>query len=113
MKTLDFNAIQRPALTLTMKDDEHTVIRVTTPKTALIDRLVSGMTELEEILKKKEPNTLRAVYDLAAELMSNNLDFITVTGDELRDKYKLELDDMVVFFSVYLDFVHELQNAKN
>lgn len=112
-RALDFNSLVKPTLELTMKDDARTVLRVTTPKEALIERLAAGLPELEEALAKKDAGTIRAGFELAAELMSNNTDLLPVTAEELRDKYKLSLEDLVVFFSVYLDFVGEIKNAKN
>lgn len=112
-KSLDFNSIQKPILTLTMKDEDRTVIRVTTPRTSLMDRLAANLEDLENILRGKDKQSLQAAFDLVADLISCNLDFLTVTGTELRTKYGMELDDMVIFVNAYLDFITELQHAKN
>lgn len=111
--SLDFNSIKKPVLRLTMKDEARTVIRVTTPRASLIDRLVANLDDLESILRGKDKESIKAAFDLVADLISCNLDFLTVTGDELRTKYGMELDDMVIFVNAYLDFINELQNAKN
>lgn len=113
LKTLDFNSVQRPTLELTLKDDAHTVIRVCTPRTELVTRLSAQLSDLEDMMKKGDEAAVMTAFDLAAELISCNLDHLTVTGQELRGKYGLELDDAIIFFGVYLDFLAEIQNAKN
>lgn len=113
-KILDFNALERPTLELTLKDEARTKIRVTTPTERLYERLLSASVELPNVKEQGNADAIRATYDLAAELMSCNLDGLTMTGEQLRDVYKLTWDtDLVVFFSVYLDFIHEIKNAKN
>lgn len=110
-KILDFNALERPTLEITMKDTDRTKIRVTTPTERLYERLLVASAELAHV---KDAAAIRATYDLAAELISCNLDGLIVTADELKDKYRLTWDtDLIVFFSAYLDFIHEIKNAKN
>lgn len=112
-KSLDFNSVQRPTLELTMKDDAHTVIRVSMPKEALIERLSAGLSELREIVAQQDGESIRALFELAADLISCNRNFVTVTAEDLRDKYHMDFEDLTIFFSAYLDFVNEIQNAKN
>lgn len=112
-KVLDFNSIQRPTLELTMKDDDHTVIRVSTPKEALIEKLSAGLKDLQEIVKRQDGESIRALFDLAADLINCNRNFITVTAEDLRDKYHMDFEDLTIFFGVYLDFIGDIQNAKN
>ena len=53
------------------------------------------------------------IYDLAARLISCNTQGLAVSADDLRDKYKLNLEALVVFYNVYLDFINEAASAKN
>lgn len=112
-KKLDFNSIKKPTLELTMKDDDRTIIRLTTPCESCVERLEAIGKELREIVDRGDRAEALAVYELAAELFNFNLDNIKVTAEDLRDIYKLKLDDMVVFFAVYMDFITEINNAKN
>lgn len=113
MAKLDFNAIKRPTLELTMKDKKHTIIRVTTPKESSIERLDAMGKELREIVDNGDRAETKAVFELAAELINFNLDDLTVTADELKSVYKLNLEDLVVFFAAYMDFITEIEKAKN
>lgn len=112
-KTLDFNTLQRPTLLLTMLDDEKTQLKVSTPNEALVTELSAVAPQLETLAETGGKEAIDAIYDLAARLISCNRDRVTVTGEELRVKYRLDLESMIVFFDAYVDFINEITNAKN
>ena len=112
-KTLDFNTLQRPTLLLTMLDDDKTQIKVSTPTEALVTELAEAAPALESLAETGGKDAIEAIYDLAARLISCNRDHLTVTADDLRTKYRLDLESLIVFFDVYVDFINEITNAKN
>lgn len=113
-KRLDFNSLQRPTLELTMCDDARTKFRLVCPYEAMIEKLEAIAPELIEVMDKSDASSIRAAYDFAAQLISYNDMNIKVTAEDVRDKYRLGLDAMIVFFSTYLDFIdEEIKNAKN
>lgn len=112
-KTLDFNSLQRPTLELIMPDEARTVINVTTPSEALLEKLTANLDALEAAAKRADVEGIRQSYILAAEVISCNLEGQTVTAEELRDKYKLGIDYAILFFNAYLDFIQEIKDAKN
>lgn len=113
MKMLDFNALQQPTWPLRLKDEAQTVVNVSTPTVELVDRLVSMTPELQEVAKTKDGQTIRAVYGLVAELLNCNDDGFIFTAEELRDKYKMSLLDVFRFVAGYMEFIKEMQDAKN
>lgn len=113
MRKLDFNALEQPTLELTLKDKDKTVVRATVPTEDLIERLMAAGAELQEVLNSNSGETIRALFGLIAELMSCNLDGLTFTAEDLRDKYNMKLYDATIFVKVYLEFIQELQSAKN
>lgn len=113
MKAFDFNAIEQPTWPVTLRDAAKTTVNLTTPTVDLVDRFLAMTPELENAAKTKDGNTIRAIYNLVAEIMNCNADGFTFTAEELRDVYKLTLLDVFRFVSGYLEFVHEMQNAKN
>lgn len=113
MKELNFNSVQRPSLVLTMKDEEQTVLHVAVPKESLVEELQQMARELSTVVKTGDADGMRAVYDLAARLMSCNRDLIKVTADDLKSKYDLDFEDIVLFFRAYIDFIAEITSAKN
>lgn len=114
-KTLNFNTLKRPTLPLVMMDEAQTLIKITSPSTALVEELQAVGPELNAAFKSadNDPAGIAAVYDLAARLMSHNMEGITVTVDDLRNKYKLGLEELVFFYAAYVDFIEEIKTAKN
>jgi hypothetical protein len=112
-KTFDFNSYDKPELEITLKDEACTKVVMYAPTLALIEKLQSASSEIKDVVKEGNADAINAMYDLTAELVNCNLSGITVTGEELRVKYKMEFVDVIVFFSLYLDFVDEIKAAKN
>lgn len=113
MQMLDFNALQQPSWPVKLRDDEQTVVHVSAPTVELYDRLIAATPELENVSKTKDGRTIRALYNLVADIMSINDDGYKFTGEELRDKYRLTLVDIIRFVGGYLQFQKEIQEAKN
>lgn len=112
-RTLDFNSVKRPSMLLTMKDEAKTKIHVSTPTEALVEELQTVSAEMDSVLSAGDSESVKASFDLAARLINCNSDGIRVTADELRGKYNIDLVDLVLFFSIYTDFVDEIGKAKN
>lgn len=113
MKMLDFNALQKPTWPIKLRDDAQTIVNLSTPTVELVNRLIAATPDLQEVAKTKDGKTIRAVYELIADLMNCNEDGFTFTAEELRDKYKLTLLDVFKFTAGYLEFVKEIQEVKN
>lgn len=112
-KILDLNALEQPVLELRLKDVNRTIFRLTTPTAKLVDRFIAAKSEIAEVAGTRDGAKIKALYELTAELISCNADYITVTATELRDTYRLTFGDIVVIFAAYLDFIQDFNNAKN
>lgn len=112
-KMLDLNALDQPILEIKLKDEKRTIFRLTTPTVKLVERFMTVKDELGSVAKTRDVEQIKKLYDLTAELISCNADYITVTAEELRDKYRLTFGDLVVIFAAYLDFINEFNSAKN
>lgn len=112
-KMLDLNALDQPVLELKLRDDKRTIFRLTTPTTKLVEKFIAVKAEVPELVKSGNAEQIKKLYELTAELISCNADYITVTAEELRDTYRLTFGDVVVIFAAYLDFIKEFNNAKN
>ena len=110
---IDFNSYRRPEIIIVLKDEKHTTLHVTTPTEQLVEEFRVNLTELQKALTGQDEEASRLVYHLAAKLMNCNLDGVRVTGDELAKKYGLNLEDMTVFWTAYMEFISEIQKAKN
>lgn len=112
-KTLDFNKVKRPVLQLIMQDENRTEIKVSAPTQSLVEELRDLLPELERVLAPGDKESAMAAYDLAARLINCNRSLVSVTGEELRNKYRMDLESLLIFYSAYTDFISEIQNAKN
>lgn len=112
-KTLNFNTITPPTLPLVMCDDDKTKITVTAPSEGLVEELQNAAPHMTEMLQSDDEASVPAIYDLAARLISCNKQHLEVTAEDLRGKYRLNLEALIVFYNVYLDFLGEIANAKN
>ena len=113
IKKLDFNALEQPVLELTLKDEAKTAVRVTAPTEELVERLTAASGELQKVINDNTGEAIRAMFELVADLMNYNMEGLTFTAQALRDTYKMKLYDLTVFIKIYLEFIQELNSAKN
>ena len=111
-KILDFNSYRRPTLLLRMKDDAMTKLHVTTPTLDLVDEVRANLPEIQAALNS-DATASRAIYELAAKLLNCNMNGVTITAEELATTYEMNLEDMTIFFSAYMEFLGDIKNAKN
>lgn len=111
MATVDLSRHRQPSLSVVLSDTEH--IRVTVPTLELIRDLEANLPALSEVLTGENAEARKAIYDLAARLMSCNREGLTLTGEDLDYKYDLDEESLVVFYSAYIDFIDEIKKAKN
>ena len=111
-KMLDFNSYRRPTLLLRMKDEAMTKLHVTTPTLDLVGEVRANLPEIQGALGS-DATASRAIYELAAKLINCNMDGVTTNAEELATKYEMNLEDMTLFFSAYMEFLGEIKNAKN
>lgn len=112
-KMLDLNALDQPILEIALRDENKTIFRLTTPTVSLVEKFTAAKSEMSEIAKSKDVDKIKKLYELTAQLVSCNADYITVSAEELRDKYRVNFGDLVIIFAAYLDFIREISSAKN
>ena len=112
-KMIDLNALEQPVLEIKLRDEERTVFRLVVPSTKLVERFIGAKAEIAEAAKSGNAEKIKKIYDIAAELIRCNADYITVTATDLRDKYRLMFGDIVTVFTAYLEFIKEISDAKN
>lgn len=112
-KTLNFNKYRPPILPVEMMDEDNTVIHVTPPTVDLQEELRAHMADLHALLSGDDDEKREALFDLAARLMSCNRNMRKITPEQLRNTFRLDEEDLVVFYTAYADFVKGIENAKN
>lgn len=113
IKSFDFTSLEQPVLEITLNDTERTKVRLTAPTEDLVERFITFSQETKELTKNPDGSLIRAIFELYAEVFNCNADGLKFTAEDLRDKYKLGLVHLILFQPAYLDFLTEMQNAKN
>lgn len=113
MEMVRLSDYRPPVLPLELLDESRTTLMITPPPLKVIERLQEEVPVLfaKDPMGKQEKAI--AAYELAAKLMSSNLDGMRITVEELRDKYRVTRTDLVNFYNSYLSFLTEIQTAKN
>ncbi len=113
-KTLDFTTLKKPTFPIVMQDGEEKIrILVSSPTQGLVEQMDAIERDFDSVYKSGDVEGIKAAYGLAASLMSCNLSGVVVTAEDLRDKYKLNLHDLSLFYYAYNDFLVEIESAKN
>lgn len=112
-RRLDLNALEQPTLELTLLDEAKTTVHMTFPEVKLIERLQAVAPDLRAVQNSQDVSSINKLYQLAAELISNNEEGLQVTAEDLRGKYRVRFVHLVFIFNDYLDFIREINNEKN
>lgn len=112
-RLLDFNSVEVQTLDIVLRDEERTAFHLKYPTEGLVQELMRLSPMMHKVLEEGDPESLELTYDLVAKLINCNRDGIKVTGSELRTKYKMDFELIVIFCNNYLDFINDLTNAKN
>lgn len=113
MSTVNFNRHRPPILEVPLLDKDATVLHITLPTVDLQEELRASAADFNALLEGGTEKQRAALFDLAARLMSCNRNWLKITPEELRKKYKLDEEDLVVFFQAYAEFITRTENAKN
>lgn len=111
-RILDLNCMQSSIMDVTLQDEARTVFHLDIPTEELVQEFEAMLPELDS-LKKGDRQAVNNIFEVAAKLISCNLDFITVTAAELRGAYRMNVISALNFFSAYMDALEALTNEKN
>ena len=113
MSTVNFSRHRPPILEVPLFDKDETVLHVTPPTVDLQEELRATAGEMSALLDGGNDEQREAMWDLAARLMSCNRNWRKITPADLRKKYKLVEEDLVTFFTAYVEFLTGIEKAKN
>lgn len=109
-KTLDFTARKKEYLTVKLADEKKTVLMIGTPTKEILEEFI----EINEKVSDEDgvdKETLNDLYRICARVMSFNKGGIKITDKYLAGFFDLE--DIMVFFNAYSDFMEAVTNSKN
>jgi hypothetical protein len=111
-KSLNFNKVKKEYLTITLQDENNTVIMVLTPTKGEMTRLVSLRSSLESIKDDSQDlEALDELFEASATLMSRNKGGIKIDKKLLEKIW--DYQDVLIFFNAYMEFVTDTMQGKN
>ena len=110
-KSFDFNAITQQTLETKLPG---ITLHVTTPPERLIEQLASSQDELGSLwgAEGDAVEQVRAAYTLGASIISCNLENVTLTAEDLREKYQVAPVALAAYFTTYMDFINEFHKKQ-
>lgn len=103
-RSFDFGKMKKSFFTTTLRNSQTLVVNM--PKKGVLEKIMS-MGESEE----DEADFSKEVFELMAEVLSNNKDGQRITTEEVEENFDLE--DIVEYLKKYVDFVSTLNTDPN
>lgn len=109
-KTLDFTTRKKEYLTVKLNDEKKTVLMIGTPTKEILDEFI----EINERVTEgggADKEALDDVFRVCAKIMSFNKGGIKITDKYLAGFF--DIDDVMVFFNAYGEFMTSITHSKN
>ena len=110
-KILDFNKIKKQYMTVILPDEKKTTLLIGTPTKNLMSELEIIQSNLVAIDNGDDSVVIDELYSASAKSMSLNKAGVKITKGKLEKLFDIE--DLVIFFSEYMEFVTSIANQKN
>ena len=111
-KTLDFTTRKKTYLTVKLDDKKKTVLLIGTPNKEVLTEFL-GIQERFDAEDEADKETINDLYNVCARVMSFNKGGINITPDYLSKECKFDIEDIMVFFRGYSEFLESVTNVKN
>jgi len=111
-KALNFNTVKKQYLPVTFADENKTTIFVGTPTKAIMDDLTLMKASLDEIAEDGANDAdTDDLFEACAKIMSRNKTGAKITKEFLESVFDFE--DVIIFFTAYMEFIDEVIASKN
>lgn len=111
-KALNFNNIKKQFLTVILRDDEKTTLLIGTPDKRTMSEFTVFKDQVDAMTDEPDAETMDALYDITARLMSHNKGGKKITKEYL-ESICFDFEDIMYFFRAYIDFLSEIMSSKN
>jgi len=109
---LNLNTAKRPVFTLTLMDDAETTIHVKVPEMEMFKE-IQGMSAELSALGDDSPEAVDAIFDITSRILSCNRERLTLSAEDLRGKYRMGLEEVLLVFGSYMEFITDIVKEKN
>lgn len=108
-KTLDFNRLKKQYFTITLADENNTVLMIGTPTKAILDDFLNLKNTLTA--ENMGDDAITELYEICARIMSRNKTGVKITTAQIQELFDFE--DILIFIRAYSEFISEVANSKN
>lgn len=108
-KTLDFNKLKKQYMTVTLADENNTVLMIGTPTKAILDNFLGLKDSLTA--ENMGDDAIDELYDICAQIMNRNKTGVKVSKTQIQELFDFE--DIIYFIRAYSEFISEVSNSKN
>lgn len=115
-RQLNFQKVKKEFLTITFNDDRKILVRQPTKK--IMDQLGDlgeAISEVDvdngEATENNDRESLDIIYGMCAQIMTNNMAKERIEVDYLSEA--LDVEDLILFFNAYTEFIGDLDQVKN
>lgn len=95
-------------MTVILPDEAQTKLLIVTPSKGIMGEVQELQKELTQA---SEDEVIDRLYDTCTTIMNRNKDNVKVERETIEDC--LDLDDIMMFFTAYLEFINEVAQTKN
>lgn len=111
-RTLNYNNVRKQYLTVTLADENNTVLMIGTPTKAVMNNLLTLAETFKDVKEDDvSPEIMDSLYEACAKIMSANKGGIKISVKDLEELFDFE--DIFLFYTTYMDFVSEITSSKN
>lgn len=111
-KELNFNTAKKRYLRVTLADEKNTVLLVGTPTKKVLGELFDVQDRLTSVEDEEvSMDLLDDLYSVCTAVLNHNKGGVKITREELEDI--LDLDDIILLFTAYMQFIGEETDKKN
>lgn len=108
-KALDFNALKKQYLPVTLNDENKTKLLICTPTKKVLDDFINMKDALTD--ENLGDEAIEELYEIVARVMSHNKTGVKIAKEMVEEL--LDFEDIIVFIRAYTDFIAEVTGSKN
>lgn len=108
-KSLDFRTLKKQYMTVTLADENNTVLMIGTPTKAVLDDFLGLKDSLTA--ESMGDSAIDELYTICAKIMNHNKTGVHISVEKVHELFDFE--DIIYFIRAYSEFISEVSNAKN
>lgn len=111
MNVLDFNKVEKASFNVALNDENNTKLKIYMPTKGTMDYLKNFRDKFSEDNNSEAEEFMDELYVACAKIMNRNADGIVIERQKIEEL--LDYEDLIMFYSAFMNFIDEVVNQKN